>query len=128
MNDDFNNQNNNWGYNPSGNIGNNTYYHNTNNTTIVNTNPNAHKSDVQVEEEIEMLQKKIENNKSKMNMVNEETKVIIENIIVEDKIRLNELEHELAYRKNLLIISLILLFIVLFIGIILALLFISGGA
>ena len=60
MNDDFNNQNNNWRYNSSGNIGNNTYYHNTNNTTIVNTNHNAHKSLLQVQQEIELLNKKIE--------------------------------------------------------------------
>ena len=111
MNDDFNNQNNNWGYNPSGNIGNNTYYHNTNNTTIVNTNPNAHKSLLQVQQEIELLNKKIENNKSKLNMVNEETKLMIENIIVEDKIRINELEHELSSRRGMGILTIVLLLI-----------------
>lgn len=44
MNDNFNNQNN-FGYNQLTNGGGQNYYNTThNNTTIVNTNPNAHKS------------------------------------------------------------------------------------
>ena len=64
MNNNFNNQND-FGYNPLTTGGGQSYY-NTTNTTIVNTNPNAHKSKSQVLEEIEMLEKKIENNKSKL--------------------------------------------------------------
>lgn len=58
-----------------------------------------------------MLNKKIENNKSKLNMVNEETKLMIENIIVEDKIRINELEHELNSRRGMGILTIVLLLI-----------------
>lgn len=111
MNDNFNNQNN-FGYNQLTNGGGQNYYNTThNNTTIVNTNPNAHKSKSQVLEEIEMLEKKIENNKSKLNNINEETKIMVENIIAEDEMRTNELKHELESRKNKIILLIIYLLI-----------------
>lgn len=96
MNNGFNNQN---------------YYNTTNTTTVVNTNPNAHKSKSQVLEEIEILEKKIENNKAKLNNINEETKILIENMIAEDEMRVNELKHELASRTSQTIFLIILLLI-----------------
>lgn len=111
MNNNFNNQNY-FGYNPLTNGGGQNYYNTIhNNTTIVNTNPNAHKSKSQVLEEIEMLEKKIENNKSKLNNINEEAKIMVENIIAEDKMRVNELKHELESRKNQIIFIIIWLLI-----------------
>ncbi len=109
MNNNFNNQND-FGYNPLTTGGGQSYY-NTTNTTIVNTNPNAHKSKSQVLEEIEMLEKKIENNKSKLNNINEEAKIMVENMIAEDKMRVNELKHELESRKNQTIFLIIWLLI-----------------
>lgn len=111
MNNNFNNQNN-FGYNPLTNGSGQNYYNTThNNTTIVNTNPNAHKSKSQVLEEIEILEKKIENNKIKLNSINEEAKIMVENIIAEDEMRVNELKHELESRKNQIIFLIILLLI-----------------
>lgn len=109
MNNNFNNQND-FGYNPLTTGGGQSYY-NTTNTTIVNTNPNAHKSKSQVLEEIEMLEKKIENNKSKLNNINEEAKIMIENMIAEDEMRVNELKHELESRKSQTIFLIIWLLI-----------------
>lgn len=82
-----------------------------NNTSIVNTNPNAHKSKSQVLEEIEMLEKKIENNKSKLNNINDEAKIMVENMIAEDEMRVNELKHELESRESRTIFIIILLLI-----------------
>lgn len=108
MNNDFSNQND-FGYNPLINGGRQNICHTThNNTTVVNTNPNAHKSKAQVLEEIEMLEKKIENNKSKLNSINEEAKIMVENIIAEDEMRINELEHELDSRFGLVIFFIIM--------------------
>lgn len=109
MNNNFNNQND-FGYNPLTTGGGHSYY-NTTNTTIVNTNPNAHKSKSQVLEEIEMLEKKIENNKSKLNNINEEAKIMVENMIAEDEMRVNELKHELESRKSQTIFLIIWLLI-----------------
>lgn len=100
MNDNFNNQSNNFGYNPLTTGGGQNNYHTTNNNIrIVNNNPNAHKGKSQITEEIEMLKKKIKNNKIKLNDLNEETKIMVENMIVEDELRINELEHELGLEK-----------------------------
>lgn len=98
MNNGFNNQN---------------YYNTTNTTTVVNTNPNAHKSKSQIIKEIEMLKKKIENNKLKLNVINEETKILIENMIAEDELKINELEYELKRKRNILIYQIILIIVAL---------------
>lgn len=114
MNDNFNNQNNNFGYNPLTTGGGQNNYHTTNNNIrIVNNNPNAHKSESQITEEIEILKKKIKNNKIKLNDLNEETKIMVENMIVEDELRINELEHELESRKRELVIIIVCSFVLL---------------
>lgn len=114
MNDNLNNQNNNFGYNPLTTGGGQNNYHTTNNNIrIVNNNPNTHKSKLQITEEIEILKKKIKNNKIKLSDLNEETKIMVENMIVEDELRINELEHELESRKSELVIIIVYSFVAL---------------
>ena len=93
-----------------------------NHKTVVNTNPYSYKSTSEIEEEIEMLKKKVENNKNSINNLSNDTRVIVENIIADDEMKLNELKHELEFREKSLSIPNLLL-ILFFIVIILTVVF-----
>ena len=71
-------------------------------TKIINIdqNSNAHKSIGQILDEIDLLKEKIIKNKSELNKLHDERKILIENTISEDIIRFNELRYELDRKKR----------------------------
>lgn len=89
----------------------------------INQNPNAHKSIGQILDEMDLLKEKIIKNKSELINLQSEKKILLENTILEDTIKFNELNYELDRRErkrksqkkiNIIILCIIIIFTFLF--------------
>lgn len=79
---------------------NNNYYNNH------DSNPHSYKSLNQIQEEITMLQEKIEGNTRMLERVSVDQKSVLQSEIIEDQMRIADLEYEIN-RRNIFYIILI---------------------
>ncbi len=79
------------------------HYNNINNTENhyhIENNPNGYKTDEQIEYEIEVLKEKISNNRASLTAITSEDRILIENQITEDELRVSQLEMTLNERRR----------------------------
>ena len=93
-------------------------YNNNNYYFFNNNNPDWNKSLAQLKKEIEILKEKIKYNNQQLESASNDMKVKLNNIIMEDQMRIVNLENTIQEKENIMVICSILIIILIIIIII----------
>ncbi len=86
-------------------------YNNNNYYFFNNNNPDWNKSLAQLKKEIEILKEKIKYNNQQLESASNDMKVKLNNIIMEDQMRIVNLENTIQEKENIIVICSILIII-----------------
>ncbi len=86
-------------------------YNNNNYYFFNNNNPDWNKSLAQLKKEIEILKEKIKYNNQQLESASNDMKVKLNNIIMEDQMRIVNLENTIQEKENIMVICSILIII-----------------
>ena len=94
-------------------------YNNNNYYFFNNNNPDWNKSLAQLKKEIEILKEKIKYNNQQLESASNDMKVKLNNIIMEDQMRIVNLENTIQEKENIMVIcSILIIILIIFIIII----------
>ena len=94
-------------------------YNNNNYYFFNNNNPDWNKSLAQLKKEIEILKEKIKYNNQQLESASNDMKVKLNNIIMEDQMRIVNLENTIQEKENIIVIcSILIIILIIFIIII----------